>query len=128
MIMDSLSRNILSVLFPFSVLFSKSSWKKALPLLLGILVCTGKRTVCSALRAMGLCKEAGFSNQGGTNSLVPKRACNFLCHAEGGADGDLAGKFNSREGKNQPFLGKYHAQNGGMGRGHSKTGASGCIN
>lgn len=59
--MDSLSRNILSVLLPFSVLFSKPSWKKALTLLLGTLVCTGKRTVCSALRAMGLCNEAGFS-------------------------------------------------------------------
>jgi len=59
--MDSLSRNILSVLLPFSVLFSKPSWKKALTLLLGTLVCTGKRTVCSALRAMGLCNEVGFS-------------------------------------------------------------------
>ncbi len=59
--MDSLSRNILSVLLPFSVLFSRPSWKKALTLLLGTLVCTGKRTVCSALRAMGLCNEAGFS-------------------------------------------------------------------
>ena len=60
--MDSLSRNILSVLLPFSVLFSKPSWKKALTLLLGTLVCTGKRTVCSALRAMGLEYESGFSN------------------------------------------------------------------
>ncbi len=59
--MDSLSRNILSVLLPFSVLFSKPSWKKALTLLLGALLCTGKRTVCSALRAMGLEFEAGFS-------------------------------------------------------------------
>ena len=59
--MDSLSRNILSVLLPFSVLFSKPSWKKALTLLLGTLICTGKRTVCSALRAMGLSGETGFS-------------------------------------------------------------------
>ena len=59
--MDSLSRNILTVLFPFSVLFSKPSWKKALTLLLGTLLCTGKRTVCAALRAMGLEREAGFS-------------------------------------------------------------------
>ncbi|MBS3904892.1 MAG: transposase [Simkania sp.] len=59
--MDSLSRNILSVLLPFSVLFSKPSWKKALTLLLGTLLCAGKRTVCSALRAMGLECEAGFS-------------------------------------------------------------------
>ncbi len=59
--MDSLSLNILSVLLPFSILFSKPSWKKALTLLLGTIVCTGKRTVCSALRAMGLSDEAGFS-------------------------------------------------------------------
>ena len=59
--MNSLSRNILAVLLPFSTLFSKPSWKKALTLLLGALLCTGKRTVCSALRAMGLCDEMGFS-------------------------------------------------------------------
>lgn len=59
--MDSLSRNILSFLLPFSVLFSKPSWKKALILLLGTLICTGRRTVCSALRAMGLSDEAGFA-------------------------------------------------------------------
>jgi len=59
--MDSLSSSILSVLLPFSVLFSKPSWKKALTLLLGTLLCKGKRTVCSALRAMGLGCEPGFS-------------------------------------------------------------------
>lgn len=59
--MDSLSRNILAVLLPFSKLFSKPSWNKALTLLLGALICTGKRTVCSALRAMGLSNEAGFA-------------------------------------------------------------------
>lgn len=59
--MDSLSGNILSVLLPFSVLFSKPSWQKSLTLLLGAILCTGKRTVCSALRAMGLSNESGFS-------------------------------------------------------------------
>jgi hypothetical protein len=59
--MDSLSRNILAILLPFSVLFSKLSWKKALTLLLGALMCTGKRTVCSALRATGLGSESGFA-------------------------------------------------------------------
>lgn len=59
--MDSISHSILSVLHPFAVLFSKPSWKKALTLLLGTLLCTGKRTVCSALRAMGLSDEASFS-------------------------------------------------------------------
>ncbi len=59
--MDSLSSNILAVLTPFSVLFSNPSWKKALTLLLGTLLCTGKRTVCAALRAMGLEHQSGFS-------------------------------------------------------------------
>jgi hypothetical protein len=59
--MDSLSHNILSVLHPFAVLFSKPSWKKAHTLLFGTLLCTGKRTVCSALRAMGLSDETSFS-------------------------------------------------------------------
>lgn len=59
--MDPLSSNIESVLLPFSELFSKPSWKKALTLLLGTLLCKGKRTVCSALRAMNLSDEAGFS-------------------------------------------------------------------
>jgi hypothetical protein len=59
--MDSLSQNILAILLPFSVLFSKPSWKKAVTLLLGALLCTGKRTVCAALRAMGLEHEPAFS-------------------------------------------------------------------
>ena len=59
--MSSLSNNILAFLLPFSELFSKPTWKKALTLLLGTLLCTGKRTVCAALRSMGLSKESGFS-------------------------------------------------------------------
>ena len=59
--MSSLSQIILPVLLPFSELFSKPTWKKALTLLLGTLLCTGKRTVCSALRSMGLSDEVGFS-------------------------------------------------------------------
>jgi hypothetical protein len=59
--MDSLSTTILSVFLPFSKLFSKPSWKKAQILLLGTLLCVGKRTVCSALRMVGLGSEPGFS-------------------------------------------------------------------
>lgn len=59
--MVSLSKTILSVFLPFSVLFSKPSWKKALILLFGTLLCVGKRTVCSALRMMGFAHESGFS-------------------------------------------------------------------
>ena len=59
--MDSLSKTILSVFHPFSELFSKPSWKKALILLFGTLLCIGKRTVCSALRIMGYDQESVFS-------------------------------------------------------------------
>jgi len=59
--MDSLSQIILTILTPFSILFSKPSWKKSLTLLLGTLMCTGKRTVSSALRAMGLSNVRSFS-------------------------------------------------------------------
>ena len=60
--MDPLSDSILAVLLPFRVLFSTPSWNKALTLTLGALLCTGKRTVCSALRAMGLSDESNFTN------------------------------------------------------------------
>jgi hypothetical protein len=59
--MDSLSHEILAVLLPFSVLFSKPSWQKATTLVFGTLLCTGRRTVCAALRAMGLTEDEGFS-------------------------------------------------------------------
>ncbi len=59
--MDSLSQNILAILLPFSLLFSAPSWEKALTLLVGTLLCKGRRTVCAALRAMDLCDEVSFS-------------------------------------------------------------------
>jgi len=59
--MDPLSRNIVSVLLPFAELFSKPSWKNALTLLLGTLICRGRRTICSVLRAMNLSDEIGFA-------------------------------------------------------------------
>lgn len=57
----SLSPAIVSVLFPFAVLFSNSCWYTALPLLLGAILGRGKRTVTGALRAIGLDHETGFS-------------------------------------------------------------------
>lgn len=50
----SLSSHILPVLLPFSTLFSSSTWKNVLTLLLGALLCRGQRTVCAALKIMGL--------------------------------------------------------------------------
>jgi DDE superfamily endonuclease len=60
-IMPSLSPAILSILAPFALLFSRPVWKKALTLLIGTLLCRGKRTVCAALRVMGLSNEPNFS-------------------------------------------------------------------
>lgn len=59
--MDSLSHDVLAVLLPFSVLFSRPSWSKVVTLIFGTLLCRGKRTVCSALRAMGLSDIKAFS-------------------------------------------------------------------
>lgn len=57
----SLSPSIVAVLFPFAALFSRSSWQTGLTLLLGTILCRGKRTVTGVLRAIGLSKDSGFS-------------------------------------------------------------------
>jgi hypothetical protein len=59
--MPSLSPAILSIISPFAVLFSRPVWKKALTLFIGTILCRGKRTVCAALRVMGLSHETNFS-------------------------------------------------------------------
>lgn len=57
----SLSPSIIAILWPFSVLFSRSSWQTALTLLLGSMLCKGRRTVTGILRAIGLSQGSGFS-------------------------------------------------------------------
>lgn len=57
----SLPPSIIAILWPFSVLFSKSSWFTALDLLLGAILCRGNRTVTGILRATGLSQNKGFS-------------------------------------------------------------------
>lgn len=59
--MQFLSPVILSVLLPFSVLFSQPTWNNALTLVFGALLCRGKRTVCAALRILGLSHETSFA-------------------------------------------------------------------
>lgn len=59
--MGSLSPVILSVFLPFAKLFSRPSWENAVTLLLGAILSVGRRTVCSALRTMGMEHEVGFS-------------------------------------------------------------------
>jgi hypothetical protein len=51
---------MIRVLAPFAPLFSKRVWQHAQVLLMGAILAPGKRTVSSALRAMGLDKEQRF--------------------------------------------------------------------
>jgi hypothetical protein len=61
--MSPLPPSILAILAPFASLFCKSkTWMKALTLLMGAILCRGSRTVCSALRIMGLKGERAFQN------------------------------------------------------------------
>ena len=59
--MPSLSPAILSIIAPFAILFSQPAWKNALTLFIGAILCKGKRTVCAALRVMGLSHETSFA-------------------------------------------------------------------
>ncbi len=59
--MQFLSPAILSVLLPFSVLFSRPTWHNALTLMVGAILCRGKRTVCAVLRMVGLNHETSFA-------------------------------------------------------------------
>jgi DDE superfamily endonuclease len=60
-IMPFLSPAILANLSPFAILFSRPVWKHALTLVMGTILCRGKRTVCAALRMMGLSDEVNFT-------------------------------------------------------------------
>ena len=52
---------IITLLRPFSTLFSGRTWRKAQILLVGAILAPGKRTVTSALRVMGLSEESSFA-------------------------------------------------------------------
>ena len=51
---------ILSLLANFADIFTKPTWKYAQTLLIGAILCNGKRTVSSALRVLGLSQEKRF--------------------------------------------------------------------
>lgn len=54
--------DIVAILLPFAPLFSDRSWAKAQTLAIGALLVIGRRTVASALRAMGKAGERRFTN------------------------------------------------------------------
>lgn len=58
--MRTLPTTMIGVLAPFTPLFSKRVWQHAQVLLAGAILAPGKRTVCSALRAVGLDQEKRF--------------------------------------------------------------------
>ena len=60
--MFTIPEAIAAIVPPFSVLFSCWVWVHAQVLLLGALLCQGKRTVTSALRVMGFSHEPHFIN------------------------------------------------------------------
>lgn len=58
--MRTLPTMMVQILAPFAPLFSKSDWQHVQVLLAGVILAPGKRTVSSALRAMGLDQEKRF--------------------------------------------------------------------
>lgn len=58
--MQTLPTRMLHLLNPFAPLFSKRVWPHVLVLLAGAILAPGRRTVCSALRAVGLGDERCF--------------------------------------------------------------------
>src|SRR5215211_3207559 len=58
--MRTLPTTMIRVLVPFAPLFSKRVWQHAQVLLAGTILAPGRRTVASALRAMGLDREKRF--------------------------------------------------------------------
>lgn len=74
--MFSVPEEIQVLLFAFAPLFSKPVWQNATVLAIGAILCVGKRTVTSALKAMGLQDEKHFANyhrvQNGMHVLQPR--------------------------------------------------------
>src|SRR5215216_7126985 len=58
--MHALPTTMVRLLAPFSPLFSKRIWQHVQVLLAGAILAPGKRTVASALRALGLGEERRF--------------------------------------------------------------------
>ena len=58
--MRTLPATMIRVLAPFAPLFSNCVWQHVQLLLTGLILAPGKRTVASALRAVGLDKEKQF--------------------------------------------------------------------
>ena len=60
--MGTLPVEIIKLLSEFAPLFDSRTWNKAKVLLIGAILCIGKRTVTSALMVMGYSNKREFSN------------------------------------------------------------------
>jgi len=60
--MPTLPPAMLQLLLPFAPLFSRRVWRHALVLVAGTILAPGKRTVCGALRAMGLSRTRRWTS------------------------------------------------------------------
>ena len=58
--MQMLPKDLLSLMLPFAVLFSKQVWQSVLVLVVGAILAPGKRTVSAVLRVMGLDQDRHF--------------------------------------------------------------------
>ena len=58
--MPPLPETIIAVLLPFAGLFSTPVWRHAHVLIIGSILCQGRRTVAAALGVMGLAQEPRF--------------------------------------------------------------------
>lgn len=82
--MPTLPQAIISLLAPFAMVFQAKTWAKAQVLLVGAILCPGKRTVTSALRVMGLSGDENFAryhhvlNRASWSSLKLSRALLYL--------------------------------------------------
>lgn len=74
--MFTLAPEIQSILAAFAPLFTSPVWPHAQTLLIGAILCTGKRTVTSALRVMGLKDEKRFTN---FHRVLNRSKWNLLC-------------------------------------------------
>ena len=70
---------ILSLFANFADTFTKPTWKYAQTLLVGAILCNGKRTVTSVLRAMGLSHEKRFERY---HRVLSKAKWNGICLAK----------------------------------------------
>ena len=60
--MPTLPPAMLQLMLPFAPLFSRRVWRHALVLVAGTILAPGKRTVCAALRAMGLSRTKRWTS------------------------------------------------------------------